>query len=49
MPLAGWCRECGDWVWVQDDGGCPAGHAADSVAAHVAIAKPPSWLTLTLH
>jgi hypothetical protein len=28
MPLAGWCRECGEWVWVDEDGQCQHGHGA---------------------
>ena len=31
MPRAGWCRECGAWIWVDADAGCPAGHPAESV------------------
>lgn len=34
MPRAGWCRECGAWVWVTGNGGCPQGHAPDSVSHH---------------
>lgn len=32
MPRAGWCSECGEWVWVDADGACQRGHAADSVS-----------------
>ena len=41
MPLAGWCRECGDWVWVQGDGSCPGGHPADSVTSHYEASPVP--------
>lgn len=34
MSRAGWCRECGAWVLVTDDGGCPEGHSAESVTFH---------------
>lgn len=32
MPNAGWCRECGEWVWVDEDGGCQHGHGPECVA-----------------
>jgi len=31
MPQAGWCRECGEWIWVDEDGGCQNGHGPDCV------------------
>lgn len=31
MPLAGWCRECGEWVWIDSEGGCQHGHGPDCV------------------
>jgi len=31
MPLAGWCRECGEWVWVDDEGACQNGHGPECV------------------
>jgi len=31
MPQAGWCRECGEWVWVDDEGGCQHGHGPECV------------------
>ena len=31
MPIAGYCHECAEWVWVAEDWSCPKGHAA----AHV--------------
>lgn len=31
MPRAGWCRECGEWVWVDADDACQHGHGADCV------------------
>lgn len=31
MPRAGWCRECGEWVWVDADDACQHGHDADCV------------------
>lgn len=33
MPRAGWCRECGDWVWVDEEGACVNGHPAESVSS----------------
>ncbi|MDZ4168308.1 MAG: hypothetical protein U1E26_01445 [Coriobacteriia bacterium] len=33
MPQTGWCRDCGDWVYVQDDGSCPNGHGPECVDA----------------
>jgi hypothetical protein len=31
MPRAGWCRECGEWVWVDDEGACQDGHGPECV------------------
>ena len=31
MPRAGWCSECGDWVWVDETDTCQNGHPAESV------------------
>jgi hypothetical protein len=31
VPIAGYCHECAEWVWVAEDRSCPKGHAA----AHV--------------
>lgn len=31
MPRAGWCRECGEWIWVDEEGACQHGHDADCV------------------
>lgn len=31
MPRAGWCRECDEWVWLSEDGGCQNGHDADCI------------------
>jgi len=31
VPIAGYCHECAEWVWVAEDWSCPRGHAA----AHV--------------
>jgi len=31
VPIAGYCHECAEWVWVTEDWSCPKGHAA----AHV--------------
>ena len=31
MPLGGFCKECGTWVWVAPDGRCQSGHPASSV------------------
>jgi hypothetical protein len=41
MPQAGWCRECGDWVWVDEQGACQNGHGPESVAGiHEAEPQP---------
>lgn len=31
MPRAGWCRECGEWVWVDEEGACQNGHGPECV------------------
>lgn len=31
MPRAGWCRECGEWVWVDEEGACQNGHDPECV------------------
>lgn len=31
MPIAGYCHDCQAYVWVREDGSCPAGHAATRV------------------
>jgi hypothetical protein len=31
MPQAGWCRECGEWVWVDPEGACQNGHDPECV------------------
>ncbi|PKM06151.1 MAG: hypothetical protein CVV17_02490, partial [Gammaproteobacteria bacterium HGW-Gammaproteobacteria-7] len=31
MPQAGWCRECGEWVWVDPEGACQNGHGSECV------------------
>jgi len=31
MPQAGWCRECGEWVWVDEEGACQHGHGPECV------------------
>lgn len=28
MPIAGYCHQCGEWVYVSEDWACPKGHAA---------------------
>lgn len=33
MARAGWCRECGEWVWVDAEGACQRGHGAECVDA----------------
>lgn len=33
MPKTGWCRECGEWVEVDESGACPTGHGPDCVDA----------------
>lgn len=33
MPQAGWCRECGEWVWVDEEGACQHGHGSECVDA----------------
>ena len=32
MPRAGWCRECGAWIWVDTADGCPSGHSPECVS-----------------
>ncbi len=39
MPQAGWCRECGEWIWVDEDGACQHGHGAECVGG-IYEAKP---------
>lgn len=31
MPRAGWCRECGEWIWVDEEGACQHGHGPECV------------------
>ncbi len=31
MPRAGWCRECGEWIWVDEEGACQNGHGSECV------------------
>lgn len=31
MPRAGWCRDCGEWIWVEEDGSCQNGHGPECV------------------
>lgn len=31
MPRAGWCRECGEWVWVDEGDACQHGHGSECV------------------
>lgn len=31
MPIAGYCHECGGWVFVESDWSCPEGHPAATV------------------
>jgi hypothetical protein len=31
MPQAGWCKECGEWIWVDEQGGCQHGHGPECV------------------
>jgi len=31
MPRAGWCRECGEWVWVDEEDACQNGHGPECV------------------
>jgi len=45
MPRSGWCRECGEWVWVDDEGGCQHGHSAEAVS-RIHDADPQSPPTL---
>jgi len=46
MPKAGWCRECGEWIWVDEDGACQHGHGPECVDgvydAKPQDPKPPS-------
>ena len=39
MPRAGWCRDCGEWVWLDPEGACPGGHGSDCVS-HEYDAEP---------
>jgi len=39
MPRAGWCRECGEWIWVDEDGSCQNGHGPECVGG-IYEAKP---------
>lgn len=40
MARTGWCRECGEWVEVTPEGGCPNGHGSECVdALHEANAQ----------
>jgi len=39
MPKAGWCRECGEWIWVDEDGACQHGHGPECVGG-IYEAKP---------
>lgn len=32
MQKAGWCRECGEWVWLEEDGTCPGGHGEECIS-----------------
>lgn len=38
MPKAGWCRECGEWVWVDQDGACANGHGPECVGGIYEVA-----------
>ena len=31
MPQAGWCKECGEWIWVDEQGACQHGHGPECV------------------
>lgn len=42
MPQAGWCRECGEWVWVDEQGGCQHGHGPECVDGIHEQADPSS-------
>jgi hypothetical protein len=42
MPRAGWCRECDEWVWVDEHGGCQHGHGAECVDGIHEQADPTS-------
>ena len=33
MARTGWCRECGEWVWLDEGGACPNGHGSECVEA----------------
>lgn len=41
MPRAGWCRECGEWVWVDENGACQHGHGPECVGG-IREAEPQS-------
>ncbi len=42
MPKAGWCRECGEWVWVGPEGGCQNGHGPECVGGVYDAAEKPA-------
>jgi hypothetical protein len=39
MPRAGWCHECGEWVWLDPEGACPDGHGPECIV-HEYDAEP---------
>jgi competence protein ComGC len=41
MARAGFCNQCGENVWLAQDGSCPRGHAADQIS-NVYEADPPA-------
>jgi competence protein ComGC len=41
MARAGFCNQCGENVWLAQDGSCPRGHAADQIS-NVYEASPPA-------
>jgi hypothetical protein len=41
MPRAGWCRDCGEWVWVDEQEACQNGHGPECVTGiHEAEPQP---------
>ncbi len=45
MPKAGWCRECGEWIWVDPEGGCQNGHGSECVGGIYDAEEKPTMST----
>jgi hypothetical protein len=48
MPLAGYCRQCGQYVYLTEQWGCVNGHAWNEISgwyeAETGVAVTPSWM-----